>query len=555
MDNSADTISHDGEVMQMPLSSSTADQSLAVAMSRIEIDHQISTARAYPRSIDRAIKNITTLTTLDEETAESCIYALPRSNKPIQGPSIRLAEVVAGQWGNNRNGARIVHVDRAEKVVVAEGLFHDLETNVQTRAQVQRRIVDSKGRLYSDDMIIVTGNAACSIAKRNAILGGVPRGIWGGAYDRALKVVAGTAETLAVTREKAVGAFAHFGVKPEQVFGALALEGYEDITLNHIPTLRGMFSALKNGEATVEEMFSPRVVGNVHQTVTNPLADSGPAPKASPAAPAPKPASAQEAAPGLSPDATIAELERRLSAARTAAEVEKAFSDVTVGNKLYKATGYMDRARALKAQYAAGLAAAPKKSPQTESAPATSPRQEADAAGTSQSIPQPNDVPAAPFDDGINPDDEIASLDDKLGFAKTVEDVEGWYVETDIEAALGDFSGYVEKAREVKARHVARFARETSAPPAPAAEEVSDDVPPPPADEAPADDMSTPEAYEALVQAKLASLSTLADYEALRTGWWNDTRPTRHALGVDHAAIGRMQGYFGARKDQLEVKG
>lgn len=191
----------------------------------------------------------------------------------------------------------------------------------------------------------------------------------------------------------------------------------------------------------------------------------------------------------------------------------------------------------------------------SESAPANPPRQEADAAGTSLSIPQPNDVPAAPFEDGINPDDEIASLDEKLGFAKSADDVEAWYVETDIEAVLADFSGYVEKAREVKARHVARFAREASAPPAPAVEEVSDDVPPPPADEVPADDMSTPEAYEALVQAKLASLSTLADYEALRTGWWNDTRPTRHALGVDHAAIGRMQGYFGARKDQLEAKG
>lgn len=280
MDDTTETITHDGEVMQMPIALAQADQSLAVAMSRVEIDHQITTARAYPRSIDRAIKNIATLTTLDEETAASCIYALPRGNKPVQGPSIRLAEVVAGQWGNCRVGTRVVHVDRAEKVVVAEGIFHDLETNVQTTARVQRRIVDKYGKLYSDDMIIVTGNAACSIAKRNAILGGVPRGIWGGAYDRAIKVVAGDIETLAVTREKAVGAFAHFGVKPEQVFAVLGLEGYEDITLNHIPTLRGMFSALKNGEATVEEMFSPRVAGSTHQAVANPLADTGPATKA-----------------------------------------------------------------------------------------------------------------------------------------------------------------------------------------------------------------------------------------------------------------------------------
>lgn len=488
MDHSAETISHDGEIMQMPVIS-TADQSLAVAMSRIEIDHQISTARAYPRSIDRAIKNITTLTTLDEETAESCIYALPRGNKPVQGPSIRLAEVVSGQWGNCRVGARVVHVDRVEKVVVAEGLFHDLETNVQTRAQVQRRIVDSKGRLYSDDMIIVTGNAACSIAKRNAILGGVPKGIWGGAYDRALKVVAGTVETLSVTREKAVGAFAHFGVKPEQVFGALALEGYEDITLNHIPTLRGMFSALKNGEATVEEMFSPRVVGNVHQAVNNPLADTGPAKAATPAKAAPaattKPA-AEPAPAGRTPDATIAELARRFGLAKSAAEVETAFSEVTVGDKLYKASGYMERARTLKDERLAALASKTKAQP-------AKPEVE-DATIISETVtagPSPAEAQAAEV--GINPDDELANLIDKLAHAQDEATVEEWYAETDIEAALGEFTGYVEKARAIKAQQISRVqaiaeraakAAEPVAPPPPASTGLADDeeaaAPPPP---------------------------------------------------------------------------
>src|SRR5690606_27453939 len=45
-------------------------------------------------------------------------------------------------------------------------------------------------------------------------------------------------------------------------------------TVDHIATLRGMYSALKNGEATVEEMF----VGTVkaisdHQQISDPLSD------------------------------------------------------------------------------------------------------------------------------------------------------------------------------------------------------------------------------------------------------------------------------------------
>lgn len=231
------------------------DGSLAVELSRVEIDQQIATARRLPRHISRVAQNILSTVTLDEETAEECMYALPRGGKPIKGPSIRFAEVVKAFYGNCRAGSRVVHVDRAEKVVVAEGVFHDLESNTATRAEVRRRIVDSKGKLYTDDMIIVTGNAAGSIALRNAILGGVPKAVWRKAYDAVQRTIAGDITTLSVTREKAVKALATFGATPEQVFQAIGVEGVEDIKLEHIPVLRGMFAALKNGEGTFEEMF------------------------------------------------------------------------------------------------------------------------------------------------------------------------------------------------------------------------------------------------------------------------------------------------------------
>ena len=247
---------------------------LAISLARAEIDQQISTAHAYPRSIDRAVKNILTLATMDEQAAEECIYALPRGGKPIKGASVRLAEIVASQWGNNRVGARVVHVDRDEKFVEAEGVYHDLETNAAITSRVRRRIVDAKGRLFSDDMIIVTGNAAAAIAKRNAILGGVPRAVWRKAYEAAEKVIVGDVKTLSVRREGAIRAFAAFGVTPAQIFTALGVSGLDDIGLSHIPELIGMHSALKSGEVEVEEMF--------------PAGDPKPKPPAPPAADGPK---------------------------------------------------------------------------------------------------------------------------------------------------------------------------------------------------------------------------------------------------------------------------
>ncbi len=234
--------------------------SLAVALSRAEVDQQITTAHAYPRAgrkggLRSIINTITDLATLSEAAAEECVYALPRGGKPIKGPSVRLAEIVAGQYGNCRIGARVVHVDKFEKYVEAEGVFHDLESNTATTARVRRRIVDKNGRLFNDDMILVTGNAAASIAKRNAILGGVPKAVWDPAYQAAHAVIAGDVKTLAVRRDGAIKAFAIWGVKPEQIFAALEIGGLDDIGLDEIATLLSMFKAIKEGEQKVEDFF------------------------------------------------------------------------------------------------------------------------------------------------------------------------------------------------------------------------------------------------------------------------------------------------------------
>lgn len=253
---SREIVTTDGEIVGgLPSGYSGQETSLAVSLARAEVDQQIATSRALPRNIKSAVNNITSLATLDDKSAEECVYALPRGGKPIKGPSVRLAEIIASQWGNCRVGARVVHVDRQEKYVEAEGVFHDLETNAATTARVRRRISGKDGRLFSDDMIIVTGNAACAIAKRNAILGAVPKAVWRSAYDAVEKVVAGEEKTLVERRDRVMKAFAAFGVTPERICNALGVNNVEEISIDHMPILQGAHSALKSGEATVEEMF------------------------------------------------------------------------------------------------------------------------------------------------------------------------------------------------------------------------------------------------------------------------------------------------------------
>ena len=258
------------EVTAMSVESGTA-----ALINRSEIDMQISTAHKFPRSIKRFRQEALAMVTLNEQIAESCIYALPRGNKTIEGPSARFAEVVASAWGNCRAGARVVS-DQGN-FVTAQGIFHDLERNVAITYEVQRRITDSRGRRYNDDMIGVTGNAASSIALRNAILKGVPKAFWDDMYQAARATVMGDFQTLANRRAEAMKAFVALGVKPEQVFSKLGVSGVEDIGLEHLVTLRGLITAIKEGDTTPEQAF-----GEVDQPST-PKTEERKAPAALPA--------------------------------------------------------------------------------------------------------------------------------------------------------------------------------------------------------------------------------------------------------------------------------
>jgi hypothetical protein len=293
------------------------DASLAVGLTRAEIDTQIATARKFPRHLKAVQTRLHSYVTLDHETAEESIYALPRGGKPIKGPSIRFAEALKASFGNCRAAARVVHVDRAEKVVIAQGVFHDLETNSASSAEVRRRIVDKRGRIYNEDMINTTGNAACAIAMRNAILGGIPKAVWRAAYEAVNKIVTGDVATLSVTRDKAVKALAAFGATPEQVYAALGIEGADEVTVEHIPILRGMYSALKSGEATAEEMFSRVTTEPAHTVVSNPLSDDEPTVTAAEDAPKETP-SKNEKQPATPPDSLV-EYDKALVGCKTEA--------------------------------------------------------------------------------------------------------------------------------------------------------------------------------------------------------------------------------------------
>ena len=240
------------EVGVIPLEAAPA---MSVASESITVDAQVATAKAYPRSVELAVRNAITAATLDPETAASMTYSLKRSGKVIIGPSARLAEVMVQAWGNVR--ADIEPLDEEEKYVTAMATCFDVESNVAIRLKVRRRATDKRGKKFSDDMLVVTFNAAASVAYRNAVLKVIPAAIWRKVWDEAKRVATGEGPALEARRTKALEWFLEKGVSAEQVYAYLGVNGIEDIDARLLLILLGMAQAVKDGDVTVESMFRP----------------------------------------------------------------------------------------------------------------------------------------------------------------------------------------------------------------------------------------------------------------------------------------------------------
>lgn len=222
--------------------------SALATIDRTETLTEIATAKKYPRSIQKFQREALTLATLDEETAKATYYRVPRDGKYIEGGSIRLAEIVASSWTNLRIAARVLDID--DKFVTAQAVGYDLEKNYKVSVEIRRGITNKYGRVYTPDMIRTTAQAAMSIALRNAIFRIVPVALVKSVLDEAKKVSLGKGQTMEQRRERAFKAMASVGAKTPDVLRVLGKRGLEDIDVDDLINMNGMFQAIKDGEAT-----------------------------------------------------------------------------------------------------------------------------------------------------------------------------------------------------------------------------------------------------------------------------------------------------------------
>lgn len=243
------------------------------AVERANVDSQVATAKRYPRDIRRSIDNSVVMATMNQETAQSCNYALPRGGKPITGPSVHLAKIIVSNWGNMRTEAKVVQI--TDRQVISRGTCWDLETNVASAFEVRRSIIGKNGQLFSDDMITVTGNAANSIAYRNAVFAVIPKAITDRVYYAAQKFITGDlsdSDKLLKVRTGVLNNFKNnYAITEEEVVKMCGKQTVNQIGADEISMLMGTIQALKDGDTTVDELMKP--IRESKEAVNHKIAD------------------------------------------------------------------------------------------------------------------------------------------------------------------------------------------------------------------------------------------------------------------------------------------
>lgn len=229
------------------------------AIEKANVDTQVSTAKQYPRDITRALNNSIVMATIDQQTAQTMGYALPRGGKPITGPSVHLAKLIVSNWGNIRAEAKVVQITDSQ--VVSRGTCWDLENNVATAFEVRRSIKGKNGQRFTDDMITVVGNAANAIAYRNAVFSVIPKAITDKVYQAAQHCITGDLSDDAKLLQRRTQCLKFFndeyGISEAEVVKLCGKQTVNQIRGEEIALLIGIYQSLKDGDTTVDEIMKP----------------------------------------------------------------------------------------------------------------------------------------------------------------------------------------------------------------------------------------------------------------------------------------------------------
>ncbi|MNB81406.1 hypothetical protein D3C75_281880 [compost metagenome] len=245
-----------------PQSRTVAHEMVATRQSE-QVKAALFSAKQFPRDQQLAFNRIIQACQR-KKLAEEAAYEYPKGGSRVSGPSIRLAEVLAQNWGNMEYG--VIELEQIGGVSKMEAYAWDIETNTRRsmifNVKHERK---AKGRIDKlddpRDVYELTANMGARRV-RACILGVIPGDIVDAAMEQCRQtLVNGYDEPLADRIRKALLKFQEkYGVTKEMIEEFLGCN-QESFTENDYLRLAGVWKSLTDNMAKRDDYFN---FGKVH---------------------------------------------------------------------------------------------------------------------------------------------------------------------------------------------------------------------------------------------------------------------------------------------------
>lgn len=220
-----------------------------------EVQSAIVLAKKFPRNQMEALERIL-IACQRPGLADQSLYSYSRGGTEITGPSIRLAEAIAQNWGNLQFGIKELEQRPGESTV--EAFCWDLETNVkQTKTfQVKHERFTKKGSYALSDPRDIYETVANQGARRlrACILGIIPGDVIDSSVAQCEQTLKAKADTSPDALKKLLDAFAGYKVTKEQIEKRIQRR-LDTITPAQLIQLRKVFNSLKDGMSVPADWF------------------------------------------------------------------------------------------------------------------------------------------------------------------------------------------------------------------------------------------------------------------------------------------------------------
>lgn len=267
-----------------------------------ETKSAILLAKNFPRDQRVAFERIMSACQR-ESLAKGAIYAYARAGTDISGPSIRLAEALAQNWGNIQYGVR--ELERGANESTVEAFAWDCETNVRVAKTFTVKHIRSKKtgnvRLTDERDIyeLIANNGARRL--RACILSVIPGDVVDEAVKQCQKTITTHLNIDADAIKKLVAAFEELGVTKAQIEARIQ-RSVSAIEPAQFVKMREIYASIKDGMSAPADWFEPVEVEEKKPAKASTAEKALAAlekPKKEPApvkaeAPAPEPVKAQE---------------------------------------------------------------------------------------------------------------------------------------------------------------------------------------------------------------------------------------------------------------------